>query len=271
LAELKSQRRLRILVTDDNHINQKVTSSLVENMGHRADVVRNGKEAVAAFKFISYDVVLMDLQMPEMDGFEASLQIRLLKRQDGRHTSVIAITAHAKKEDREKCLAWGFDDYVSKPILPRELKAAIERAITKTGSNGTSSSPAQADSDGDVIDMVDALARVEGDKKLLGEIARMFLAQYPVLLAEIHQALSSSECPALAGAVHTLGSSAGQVGATRALRMARQIEECAESRELANVPPALAALETEIELVKSALIEQGFGSPTSTESSRPSS
>jgi CheY-like chemotaxis protein/HPt (histidine-containing phosphotransfer) domain-containing protein len=257
-------------VADDNHINQKVTTSLLEKMGHRADVVGNGKEAVEAFRFIPYDVVLMDLQMPEMDGFEASLQIRLLKRQEGRRTSVIAITAHARKEDREKCLAWGFDDYVSKPILPRELKAAIERTTTKTESDGTSPSPAQADSHGDVVDMVDALARVEGDKELLGEIARMFLAQYPVLLPEIHQALSSSQCAALAGAVHTLGSSAGQVGATRALRMARQIEEFAESRDLANVPATLATLEAEIELVKSALVEQGFGSPTSTESSRPS-
>jgi len=145
LAKITAPRRLRILVTDDNQINQKVTTSLVENMGHRVDVVSNGKEAVEAFKFIPYDVVLMDLQMPEMDGFEACLQIRLLKNQDGRHTSVIAITSHARKEDQEKCLAWGFDDYVAKPIVPRELKAAIERTITKTGSNGTSPAPAQDD------------------------------------------------------------------------------------------------------------------------------
>ena len=259
------QRRLRILVTDDNPINQKVTTSLVENMGHRADVVSNGKEAVEAFKFIPYDLVLMDLQMPEMDGFEASLQIRLLKNQDGRRTSVIAITAHARKEDQQKCLAWGFDDYVAKPILPAELKAAIERTITKTGSKGASPLPAQANSDGDDIDMADALARVDGDRELLGEIGRMFLAQYPVLLAEIHQALSTAKCAALAGAVHTLASSAGQVGGPRAVRMARQIQEFAESHDLANVPATLAALEAEIELVKSVLVAQGFVAPTSTE------
>ena len=265
LAKMTSQRRLRILVTDDNPINQKVTTSLVENMGHRVDVVSNGKEAVEAFKFIPYDVVLMDLQMPEMDGFEASLQIRLLKNQDARRTSVIAITAHARKEDQQKCLAWGFDDYVAKPILPAELKAAIERTITNSGSKRASPLLAPARSDGDDIDLVDALARVNGDRELLGEIGRMFLAQYPVLLVEIHQALSIAKCAALASAVHMLGSSARQVGAARALRMARQIQDLAESRDLANVPATLAALEAEMELVKSALVAQGFVAPTSTE------
>jgi len=137
-AGRKEQRRLRVLVVDDNHINQKVITSLLEEMGYRADVVSDGKGAVEAFKFIPYDVVLMDLQMPEMDGFEASLQIRLLKRQDSRRTAIIAITSHTRKEDREKCLAWGFDDYLPKPILPLELKAAIERAVTETESDGTS-------------------------------------------------------------------------------------------------------------------------------------
>jgi CheY-like chemotaxis protein/HPt (histidine-containing phosphotransfer) domain-containing protein len=263
LTQTTPQRRLRILVTDDNQINQKVTTRLVENLGHRVDVVSDGKEAVEAFKFISYDIILMDLEMPEMDGFEASLQIRLLKNQDRRRTSVIAITSHARKEDQQKCLAWGFDDYVAKPILPAELKAAIERTITQTSSNRASPSPAQTDSDGDDIDLVDALARVDGDRELLGEIGLMFLAQYPVLLGEIHQALSIAKSAALASAVHMLGSSAGQVGATRALRIARQIQDLAERRDLANVPATLAALEAEIELVKSALVAQGFVSPTS--------
>ena len=258
LAEQKSQRRLRVLVADDNHINQKVTTSLLTNMGHRADFVSNGKEAVEAFKLIPYDIVLMDLQMPEMDGFEASRQIRMLKHQEGLQSAVIAITAHARKEDRDKCLAWGFDDYVSKPIVPRELKAAIERMMIKSGSNQTSQSPARGGNDGDVINLTGALTNVEGDRVLFGKITRMFLVQYPVLLAEIHRALSSEESSALTGAIHTLGSSAGQVGANRVLRLARNIEEFGERRDLTKVPATLAALEAEIESVKSVLVQQGW-------------
>ncbi len=258
LAEQKSQRRLRVLVADDNHINQKVTTGLLTNMGHRADFVSNGKEAVEAFKLIPYDIVLMDLQMPEMDGFEASRQIRMLKHQQALQSAVIAITAHARKEDRDKCLAWGFDDYVSKPIMPRELKAAIERTMIKSGSNQTAPSPARGGNDGDVINFTGALTNVEGDRVLFGKITRMFLVQYPVLLAEIRRALSSEESSALTGAIHTLGSSAGQVGANRVLRLARNIEEFGERRDLTKVPATLAALEAEIESVKSALVQQGW-------------
>ena len=112
LNELKAQERLRVLVAEDNHINQKVTVSLLEKMGHRADVAADGKEAVAASQIIPYDVILMDLDMPEMDGYAASLQIHTLDRVRGHHTWIIAVTAHAAKEYREKCLKWGFDDYV---------------------------------------------------------------------------------------------------------------------------------------------------------------
>ncbi|HYJ17373.1 MAG TPA: Hpt domain-containing protein, partial [Candidatus Limnocylindria bacterium] len=199
-------------------------------------------------------------QMPEMDGFEASRQIQILKQQAALQSSVIAITAHARKEDRDKCLAWGFDDYVSKPIMPRELKAAIERTMIKSGSNQTSPAPVSDGNDGDVFNFTGALTNVEGDRVLFGKISRMFLVQYPVLLAEIRRALSSEESSALAGAVHTLGSSAGQVGANRVLRLARNIEECGERSDLTKVPATLAALEAEIESVKSALVQQGWAS-----------
>jgi CheY-like chemotaxis protein len=258
VAELRGQQPLRVLVADDNHINQKVTASLLEKMGHRADVVGNGKEAVEAYKLVPYDVVLLDLQMPEMDGFEACRQIRLLQ-QNRDHRPIIAITAHAVNGFKEKCLRAGFDDYVSKPILPLELKAAIERtAKTNGGSYGSALSPNLAG--GDAVDIVDALARLEGNKELLGEIVQMFLAQYPGLLAEIHQSLSSSDCHALTGTVHTLGSSAGQVGATEALAIARRIEGMGEREDLASVPETLAQLGAELALVASALGNHGFRS-----------
>jgi len=263
LAELKSQTRLRVLVADDNHINQKVVANLLENMGHRAEVVGNGKQAVKAYQYIPYDVVLMDLQMPEMDGFEASLQIRTLARMQGRHTSIIAVTAHARKQDREKCLVAGMDDYVSKPINPMELRAVLDRTLTAPK---TISPAAPLVDSTDVLNLSAAMTQIEGNNELFGEIARMFLAQYPKLLAEIHHASSTLDCAVLTSAVHTLGSSAGQMGAGRALAAARKLEEIGRQEELASVPEALAQLEAELALVESALVEQGYPSPTPTES-----
>ena len=109
VAEVKGQNRVRVLVADDNHINQKVVASLLENMGHRADVVASGREALEAFILVPYDVVLMDVQLAEMDGVEICRRIRILANETGRRTFVVAVTAHAMKGDREKYLGAGFD------------------------------------------------------------------------------------------------------------------------------------------------------------------
>jgi CheY-like chemotaxis protein len=119
--------RLRILVAEDNRVNQKVASRMLEHMGHRVDVVANGLEALAALRAMPYDLVLMDVQMPEMDGFEATRQIR----DPGTgipnpKVPIIAMTAHAMKGDRERCLEAGMDGYVSKPVEPGALREAIE-------------------------------------------------------------------------------------------------------------------------------------------------
>ena len=259
LAELKSQTRLRILVADDNHINQKVVASLLENMGHRAEVVGNGKEAVEAYRSAPYDIVLMDLQMPEMDGFEASHQIHEIAQAKGLKTSIVAVTARARKQDREACLARGMDDYVSKPISPMELRAAIDRTMAGAakGASSNNSSPNPVNP-GHTVDLVEALASIEGNRDLLREIVQMFIEQYPRLLEQIHQALSSSDGKALAAAAHTLRSSAGQVGAHEALDGARRLEEIGERESLAKAPAVLAKLEEELVRVKSALLENGY-------------
>ena len=256
LAELKAQDRLRILVAEDNHINQKVTVSLLEKMGHRADVVGNGKEAIQAFKFLPYDLILMDLQMPEMDGFEASLQIRILDSLNGHQTCVIAVTAHAMKEYREKCLEWGFDDYISKPINPQELKGIIKRWRNRTltaisSDNIVEETPACAD----IVNFSEALAQIEGNRELLVEIVQLFLEQYPKLLEETRQALCRSDWQSLSNAAHTLASSAGQLGAQRAFSAAKKLEQIANQENLSSVPEALAGLENELLLVKAAVAD----------------
>jgi two-component system, sensor histidine kinase and response regulator len=258
LAKRKQERRLRLLVADDNHINQKVAVSLLEKMGHRADVVGNGKEALEAFKLVPYDIILMDVQMPEMDGFEASRQIRAIEERKGRHTPIIAITAHARKEDREKCLVAGIDDYVSKPIKPEDLKAAIARRIaaakTIPSTDPASESPASAD----VLNFTEALTLVGGNRELLCEVARIFLNQYPKFLEETHQALSRADCEALSSAAHALAASVGQLAGERAFAAAKKLEQVCSRGDFSEVPGALAELERELQLLRSAVSDPAY-------------
>ena len=123
----KAQQEALILVAEDNPINQKVVLRMLEKLGHRADVVPNGGEALKALEMLAYDMVLMDIQMPEMNGFEATGEIRRREEGTGRHIPVIAMTFHALLGDPEKFLDAGMDDYVTKPVQPAELAAAIAR------------------------------------------------------------------------------------------------------------------------------------------------
>jgi CheY-like chemotaxis protein len=124
-------RRLRILVAEDNHINQRLAVSVLQKMGHDVTTVETGTAALRVLEERSFDLVLMDVQMPEMDGLEASAAIRAWEQTNGQHIPIIAMTAHAMTGDRERCLDAGMDDYVSKPISKQELIRAI-LAVTRT-------------------------------------------------------------------------------------------------------------------------------------------
>jgi|GEM_PF-4626330 len=246
--------RLRIMVADDNHINQKVIASLLNKMGHRADLVSNGKEAVEAYKLVPYDLILMDVQMPELDGFEACRQIRALEQTKGGHTPIIAITAHARKADRDQCLSAGMDDYVSKPIMPADLKGAIARRMAGVKSTPAAlAAPAEAPIQADVLNIREALALVAGNRELLCDIARVFVGQYPRMLEEARQSLARSDYQSLGAAAHKLASSVGQLGGQRAFFAAKQLERVSEEANPPNASKALTELEEELQSLHSAI------------------
>jgi len=135
-APLGSRARLRVLLAEDNPVNQKLTVRLLESHGHSVVVVENGREALAMLAQQSFDVVLMDVQMPEMDGFAATARIRQQEQGTGQHLPIIALTAHALKGDQERCLAAGMDDYISKPFQPEDFYEVLARAVPPDGRPG---------------------------------------------------------------------------------------------------------------------------------------
>ena len=118
---------MRVLLAEDNIVNQRLATRLLEKRGHRVTVAANGREALEALERESYDLVLMDVQMPEMDGMEATANLREMEKLTGRHQPVVALTAHAMKGDQELCLAAGMDGYLTKPIRPQELDELLEK------------------------------------------------------------------------------------------------------------------------------------------------
>jgi CheY-like chemotaxis protein/HPt (histidine-containing phosphotransfer) domain-containing protein len=205
----------------------------------------NGREAVDVLGREPFDLVLMDVQMPEMDGLEATARIRQREQETGRHTPIIALTAHAMKGDRERCLAAGMDEYVAKPIQPQELAAAIDRlAATRDGVCPPAAVNREA-----------ALERVGGDAGLLGELAGLFLDSYAQQVAELRAALGRGDVPAVQCLAHGLKGALAIFGAAAAVETAQHLEAMARRGDLAEAEPACAALEEALTGVGPALAE----------------
>ena len=192
----------KILLAEDNVVNQRVAVGLLERRGHHVLVANNGREAVDAVMREGFDVVLMDVQMPEMGGIEATAEIRKREVTSGGHVRIIAMTAHAMSGDRDRCLAAGMDGYLSKPINQPVLINVIEQ-----GSDGEQPAPRPA------IDQAALLARVGGDVELMHEVIRLFMEDCPMRLATIHAAIVSGDAEALRNGAHALRGAAGTLSA----------------------------------------------------------
>jgi CheY-like chemotaxis protein len=258
----RSERKLRFLLAEDNLVNQKLAVRLLEKQGHRVVVASNGREALAALEGGGFDLVLMDVQMPEMGGLEATEEIRRREQATGRHIPIIAMTAHAMKGDRERCLEAGMDDYVSKPIQSKLLFDIIESLMPPLPASETS---AAADcSDASPFDYVQALSRVEGDVELLMELVEMFVADSARLLDEIRAAISRHDSQSLERAAHAFKGSVSNFAAAAATGAALKLEQMARSADLSQASVACQQLETEVERLRPALAAIGSNAPCAT-------
>jgi signal transduction histidine kinase/DNA-binding response OmpR family regulator len=241
-------RKLRFLAAEDNLVNQRLIARLLEKAGHSVTVVGDGLAAVNASKRDSYDAILMDVQMPLMDGHEATRQIRRLEQTTGAHVPIIAITAHAMKGDREKCLESGMDDYIAKPLHKQELLLAIhQQTARKPLAVVKPPAPALAPiSLGDELDIEAALCLMGGDEELFSELCRLFLQESPALIDSVRAALAQGDSIAVYRAAHKLKGSLSTIGGLKAARAALVLEELARTAGVNGFAEAAAALEREM-------------------------
>jgi two-component system sensor histidine kinase/response regulator len=230
-AAVTSARCVRILLAEDNVVNQRVAAGLLTRRGHTVDIASNGLEALAALERATYDVVLMDIQMPEMGGVEATHAIREREAGTGQHTRIVAMTAHAMAGDRERYLAQGMDGYVSKPIDPATLFAMVE---TSPAPDRTASSPSTTEP----ISIEDMRRRLYDDDELISEVVATFLEDCPVRLADIEAAVSNRDYHAIRATAHALKGAAGNLSAHPVAECAEALERLAQER---GVDPALTA------------------------------
>jgi len=254
----EARRVLRILVAEDNVVNLTLAIRLLEKRGHTVVAANNGREAVAILEksaFTGFDVVLMDVQMPEMDGFEATAAIREKEKAIGHRLPIIALTAHSMKGDRERCLAAGMDGYVSKPINVEELMEVIQGfgSAQSDARPGVPlpSSPSEV-SNGDL-----ALNRLEGDRELLRELLDIFARDCPRMVAEIKKALGQGSPKALQAAAHSLRGALSNFGESPAWQAASKLEEMGLADTLNGAKELFAQLEEGLAAFKPALVIPG--------------
>ncbi len=258
-------KRRRVLLAEDGLVNQKVAVSLLEERGHTITVVNNGKKAVEAVRRGDYEIVLMDVQMPEMDGFAATAALRALEAEEGGYTPIIAMTAHAMKGDRERCLQAGMDGYVAKPVVPAELYSAVEADYEKASERNAPPPEVGGDlwqgvgeeqvvverAPASVADPLPAwsevVARFGGQEDLVEDLAGMFLEEGPQLMQQIRAHIETGSASDLRRIAHTLKGSAEVIGAAPVAAVAAQLEELGRVENLAEAAAACAQLEREME------------------------
>lgn len=249
----KQTRSLNILLAEDNVMNQRLAIRLLEKLGHTIVVVNNGRIAITELEKGGYDLALMDVQMPEMNGLDATRRIREREQLTGDHIPIVAMTAYAMSGDRERCLEAGMDGYISKPVQPSELSRVIAEAISKKRSTPKETTVLEAPQD--VFDAELSMEFMNHDESLLVEVATHFFVWSPLQLAQLREAISRRDSKAVEQLAHLIKGTAVNFGASATAAAAERLETLGRLNDLTMAGAACDSLEFEMGRLKNALRE----------------
>jgi CheY-like chemotaxis protein len=232
---------LHLLLVEDNPINQQVALQALAQAGHTVDMAPNGREALRILPMRPYDVILMDVQMPEMDGLETTRRIRAQAGATGRHVPIIAMTAHVMPGDQARCLAAGMDDYVAKPLQPDDLHAALRRVMTPAGPLRQAAAP---------VDLSVALTSAEGNTTFLHQLVQLFLPYASQQVSALRDALQAQDVRSVERLAHALRGAARALGAQAVDTLAARFETMGDDDPLTDTQSTLQSLEHELERIR---------------------
>jgi len=248
-----------ILLAEDNFINQKVAVRQLQKLGYRADTVANGREVVEALGRIPYDLVFMDCQMPEMDGYEAACEIRRVEGK-AKHTPIVAMTAHALQGDREKCFAAGMDYYVSKPVKVEELIRVLDACFAEVS---TERAMVGKETDSQPVDVARFHEAMGDSPEEFSEILEVYMTHMSESLEELDAALSSRDHQAVESIAHNCAGTSANCGMTAVIESLRELEEAGHAERLENTSPLLAQTRIGFERIREFLKDQHFATSPS--------
>jgi CheY-like chemotaxis protein/HPt (histidine-containing phosphotransfer) domain-containing protein len=261
-----SLQPLKILLAEDNVFNQKLAVEMLQLRGHSVTVARTGVKVLSALEADWFDLILMDVQMPDMDGLEAAREIRRQEESSGKHTPIVAMTAHALDGDRERCIEAGMDDYVPKPIRSRALFSAVERAIAQSAAKtaetrASALKPAPSTSHRSrtsrreecPVDWEQALSGFEGNRRLLLMASQGFVDEHQAMLAAVRMSVEAGDAAKLKIAAHTLKGALRYFGQNPAVDLAYRLERMGQNGSLEGAVEVFDLLEDETTGIVSAI------------------
>ncbi|MCK4625636.1 MAG: response regulator [Phycisphaerae bacterium] len=259
-----SDRPLRILLVEDDKVNQKVAIKSLEKWDHEVTVAENGKEAVTAHESGEFDLILMDCRMPEMDGYQATAAIRRHEQSTGGYVPIVAMTANAMKGDRQRCMDAGMDDYISKPFSKQDLLEAIQK-VTELASQY----PHQTDEDAvtagqecrDVLDIDGPMRNLNGDMELYGELVDVFMDVFPGHMTSLQDAVRTGDASIARLSAHTIRGGASNIGAVGIYDVAAEMENAAESGDMQKVSVLITELRHQFHLLKEKISHEDWLEP----------
>jgi len=227
-------RQYRILVAEDNPVNQKLVLGILGKYDHEVTVVNNGLEAVRILDRCDFDIILMDVQMPELDGLEATQMIRKNRESSRSSVPILALTAHALSSDRQRCLEAGMNDYLSKPFKAADLLSKVDGLVSAAAHRRASVTPSAATNSKPIIEWSQALETVDGDRRLLGELIDIFLRERDGMISDLARSIAAVDPAATRRCAHSLKGTLQHLGAWQCAQIASSIETNCSATENEN-------------------------------------